>query len=121
MNDDRFEEDPELSRLLRAVRADADPALWTRVRARIESRQHVPALLRWAMRPAALAASFALLVATGALGLLLAAGTPIASGEEYGSLGEALLAERDAELAGAPGSHGPASPDGAASDTGGPR
>jgi hypothetical protein len=114
-----MDDDPELSRWLRAVRADADPALWTRVRARIESRQRVPALLRWAMRPAALAASFALFIATGALGLVLATGATGEAGEEYASLGEALLAERDAEISGQ--AMTPAPGPGAASDTGGAR
>ncbi len=93
------DEDIRLTRLLRAVRAEADPALWTRARARIESRPRVPALLAWAMRPAALAASLALLLAAAALALLLASGGTLSGGEEYATLGEALLAERDAEAA----------------------
>jgi hypothetical protein len=47
--------------LLRAVRAEADPALWTRVLARLEAR-HASGLLAWLMRPAALATSMAALV-----------------------------------------------------------
>ena len=95
---DREDEDPGLSRLLRAVRADADPALWTRVRARIEARQRVPVLFAWAMRPAALAASLALLVASTGLALVLAPGSTVTTGEDYTTLTEALLAERDAEV-----------------------
>lgn len=116
MNDLR-DEDRELGRWLRAVRADADPALWTRVRARIESRQRVPRLLRWAMRPAALATSLALLVATATLALMLGTGPAVSIDEEFTSLGEALLAERDAEFTAE--SVMPAG--GAASDTGGAR
>jgi hypothetical protein len=87
-----------LTRLLRAVQADADPALWTRVRARALERPRVPALLRWAMRPAALAASLALFLASAALALVLASGSG-ESGEDYATLGDALIAERDAEVA----------------------
>ena len=116
MSDDRDDEDPGLTRLLRAVRADADPALWTRVRARIEARPRVPALVAWAMRPAALAASLGLLVASAALALWLADGAAVANGDGYATLADALIAERDAEVA-APEA-APESPDGAASDSG---
>lgn len=89
------DEDLRLTRLLQAVRADADPALWTRVRARALARPRLPGLLAWAMRPAALAASLALFVATAALALALA--PEPSTGDDYATLGEALLAERDAE------------------------
>jgi hypothetical protein len=61
MNDD--DRDERLSRMLRAVRADADPVLWTRVRARIEERERVAprGWLAWVMRPAALGGSLAVL------------------------------------------------------------
>lgn len=98
MDHDRDHEDPELTRMMRAVRADADPALWTRVRARIEARPRVPALLAWAMRPAALAASLGLLVASATLALVLSSGPPVGTSEEYASLGDALIAEREAEI-----------------------
>jgi hypothetical protein len=98
MKDEMDDQDPRLTRLLRAVRADADPALWTRVRARIEARPRVPALLAWAMRPAALAASLALLVATGALALMLGTGGSAAPSEEYATLADALIAERETEV-----------------------
>src|SRR5262245_63226568 len=99
MDHDRDDQDPRLTRMLRAVRADADPALWTRVRARIEARPRVPALFLWAMRPAALAASLALLVATGALALLLSTGASSSTGDDYDTLADALVAERDAQVA----------------------
>lgn len=54
-------EDERLTELLRAARAEADPVLWTRARARIEARP-ASGLLAWLMRPAALAASMAALV-----------------------------------------------------------
>ncbi len=98
MFQDREDEDPGLTRLLHAVRADADPALWTRVRARIEARRRVPALLAWAMRPAALAASLALLIASATLALMLSNGTSVGTSEEYASLNDALIAERDAQV-----------------------
>jgi hypothetical protein len=119
MNNERFEDDPELSRLLRAVRADADPALWTRVRARIEARQQVPTLVRWAMRPAALAASLALFAAVAAGALLVGTGTSTANGEQYTSIADALVDERDSEVQSQPAVPPPSH--GAASDTGASR
>jgi hypothetical protein len=118
MNDERFEEDPEISRLLRAVQADRDPALWTRVRARIEARQHVPLLLRWAMRPAALGASLALFVAVTALALTLGTGGTVTSADTYTSIADALVDERDSEVQSEPATPAPAVTPGAASDTG---
>jgi hypothetical protein len=94
------EEDPRLTRLISAVRADAEPALWTRVRARAEARPAVTGALAWIMRPSALAASFALLLGTAGIALTLGGTqTVAASGDEYATLGEALVAERDAEVA----------------------
>lgn len=116
MIDERDDEDPGLTRMLRAVRADADPALWTRVRARIEARRRMPVLLEWAMRPAALGASLALLVATTALALMLEGGAMEASGDDPATLADALIAERDAELV-SPKSV-PAPTDGATRDSG---
>ena len=98
MDHDRDDQDRDLIRMLRAVRADADPALWTRVRARIEGRPRVPALLAWAIRPAALGASLALLVASATLALMLSTGPSVGASEEYASLGDALIAERDDEI-----------------------
>ena len=98
MNHDRDDEDPGLTRMLRAVRAEADPALWTRVRARIEARPRVPVLLAWAMRPTALVASVALLVASAALALMLSTGSSVGTDEDYATLTDALIAERDAEV-----------------------
>ena len=116
MNHDRDDEDPGLTRMLRAVRAEADPALWTRVRARIESRARVPAPLAWAMRPTALAASVALLVASATLALMLSTGSSVGTDEDYATLAEALIAERDAEAATVEVAPAPAG--GAASDSG---
>ena len=125
MNDERYEEDPEITRLLRAVRADRDPALWTRVRARIEARQRQPLLLRWAMRPAALGASLALFVAVTALAFTLGGGSTVASGDTYTSVADQLVDERDAEVQSEPATSTPAvAPEpgpGAASDTGAAR
>ncbi len=116
---DEGDEDIRLTRSLRAVSADADPALWTRVRARIGSRAPVPWLLTWAMRPAALAASLALFLASAALALVLGSGPSVSSGEEYATLGEALVAERDAEATTAPAVAQPRA--GAAIDSGSSR
>lgn len=99
---DETDEDIRLTRLLRTVRADADPALWTRVRARALARPPVSGWLAWVMRPAALAASLALFLASAALALLLASGGSMSTDDEYATLGEALLAERDAETTATP-------------------
>ena len=97
MRDDH--EDIRLTRLLRAVQAEADPVLWTRVRARAIAGPRVSGLLAWAMRPAALAASLGLFLASAALALALASGSAVSTGEDYDTLGDALLAERDVEAA----------------------
>ena len=113
---DEDDEDIRLTRWLRAVSADADPALWTRVRARIGSRARLPWLLTWAMRPAALAASLALFLACAALALMLGSDPSVSSGEEYATLGEALVAERDAQATTVPAVAQPGA--GAADDSG---
>ena len=61
--DEREPHDEALSRLMRAVHAEPDPVLWTRVRARLESGEE-RGLLGWLMRPAALATSVAALALT---------------------------------------------------------
>ena len=116
MEPDHEDQDERLARMLQAVRADADPALWTRVRARIEARPRVPVVLAWAMRPAALAASLALLVATSTLALFLSTGSTVGSGEDYATMGDALIAERDAQEAAPETTREPAA--GAAGDSG---
>jgi hypothetical protein len=116
MTDGMDDRDRRLAELLRAVRADVDPALWTRVRARIEARPRVPALIAWAMRPAALAVSLALLVTTAALAVMLGTGGTAVSSEDYATLADALVAERESEVA-APETW-PAPAGGAARDSG---
>ncbi len=94
----RFEEGPEderLARLLASVRADADPALWTRVRARVLAAERSPAWQAWLMRPAALGASVALLVVSMATAFALVAGTPSTTASGSEDLGDALVAELD--------------------------
>ena len=86
--------DRTLSRMLAAVGAEAEPALWTRARARIEARERRPFLVRWAMRPAALGASFALFVASAGLSLALISNAPGSESVEGATLIESLLAER---------------------------
>jgi hypothetical protein len=101
MSHDERDADERLSRLLASVRAEADPALWTRVRARIAAgeRARVPAWLGWSMRPAALGASFALLAAAVTVSLTMVATTPAGSISTLASaddLGDALVVELDA-------------------------
>src|SRR5574341_1631750 len=85
-----------LSRMLAAVGAEAEPALLTRARARIEARARQPLLLRWAMRPVALGASVALFVASFGLSFALVSTAPPAAGESA-TLIESLLEERGIE------------------------
>ena len=80
-----------------AVGAEAEPALMTRARARIEARERRPFLVRWAMRPAALGASFALFVASAGLSLALISNAPGSEAGESTTLIESLLAERGIE------------------------
>jgi hypothetical protein len=91
--------DRTLSRMLAAVGAEAEPALMTRARARIEARERRPFLVRWAMRPAALGASFALFVASAGLSLALISNAPGSETGESATLIESLLAERGIEAA----------------------
>ncbi|HEY2954477.1 MAG TPA: hypothetical protein VGK89_04440 [Candidatus Eisenbacteria bacterium] len=111
--------DRKLSRLLAAVGAEAEPALLTRARARIESRARQPLLVRWAMRPAALGASMALLVASAGLSFALIAGAPRSGSSESATLLESLLEERGIEDAITVAA--PAAPSGSAADSGGAR
>jgi hypothetical protein len=110
------DDDPRLTQLIAAVKADAEPALWTRVRARAEARPATTGLLAWIARPAALAASFALLLGTAGIALTIGGTQTVASGDEYATLGEALVAERDAEVA--PPATTTHAPHGAAVDSG---
>jgi hypothetical protein len=97
MSDLDRHEDERLERLLASVRADADPALWTRVRARLEAREQRGGLLAWVMRPAALGAACALLLVSVAASVTLLLTTPrtITAGATATSqdLTEALVAE----------------------------
>jgi len=110
--------DRKLSRMLAAVGAEAEPALMTRARARIEARAGQPLLVRWAMRPVALGASMALFVASAGLSFALISGAPRSSNESA-TLIESLLAEQGIEDASA--LPAPASADGAAADSGSAR
>ena len=111
--------DRKLSRMLAAVGADAEPALLTRARARIESRAGQPLLVRWAMRPAALGASVALFVASAGLSLALLSGASGSGTGESATLMESLLEERGIE---APSTLGaPAAEPGPEADSGGTR
>lgn len=95
MNEDDL--DRTLSRMLAAVGAEAEPALMTRARARIEARDRRPFLVRWAMRPAALGASVALFVASAGLSFALISNAPGSEAGESATLIESLLAERGIE------------------------
>jgi hypothetical protein len=89
--------DRTLSRMIAAVKADAEPALLTRARARIEARVRQPWFVRWAMRPAALGASVALFVASAGLSLALVSNAPVSEAAAGSTLVESLLQERGIE------------------------
>ena len=110
--------DRELSRMLAAVGAEAEPALVTRARGRIAGRAGQPLLVRWAMRPAALGASVALFVASAGLSLALVSGAGSGTGESA-TLVESLLAERGIEDGSTLAA--PATEPGTAPDSGGAR
>lgn len=69
--DERDPKDERLASLMRAVRAEIDPALWTRVRARLEADEDRRGVIGWLMRPAALAASVAALALASVLSVAL--------------------------------------------------
>jgi hypothetical protein len=75
---DAVPEDDRLTALLSCVRADAEPAVWTRVRARLEARgrERAGGWLAWLARPVALGASLAVFVLATAVSALLVAGAP---------------------------------------------
>lgn len=86
-------QDERLARLLASVRADADPALWTRVRARIETGERAPRWQAWLMRPAALGAAFSMLVLAMVASLALVATAPRTLTASADDLTDALVAE----------------------------
>jgi hypothetical protein len=108
--------DPTLSRMIAAVGADAEPALWTRARARIEARVRQPWLVRWAMRPAALGASVAVFVASAGLALALISNAPGFETGQGSTLMESLLEERGIDTSG--GLTAPATDSGSVPDSG---
>ncbi len=101
MTDDE-RDDQRLTRLLSAVRAERDPALWTRVRAEIEAREarRAPAWLAWLMRPAAIGASLAVLAVAGVTAVALVVTTPRSWTTTADNLPDALVAEREAQATG---------------------
>ena len=102
-------DEARLSRLLRAVCAEADDRAWHRARARLEAQSELPRWLTWAVRPTALAAAAAL--------LMVSAGTSLwwLQSENRQSVAEQLLAAGGAATASEFDVEAPAS---AASDSG---
>ena len=111
----RRDDDERLARWIGAVRAEADPALWTRVRARLAADEEpdlLPAWLRWLMRPAALGAAAAAVMLVCGFGLFSLRPADSAVESTAGSLTEALLDEVTGTTTAAP------APDAAPGDTG---
>lgn len=111
--------DRTLSRMIAAVGADAQPALMTRARARIEARARQSWFVRWAMRPAALGASLALFVASAGLSFVLMSTPPGTEASQASTLIESLLEERGIETGTVLAA--PATDTGSAPDSGGAR
>jgi hypothetical protein len=90
-------EDDRLDALLSAVRAEPEPRVWARARARLTEGREEPRWVAWLGRPVTLAASAAMLVIAlgGSLLLLPAGGASV----EATSLTDQLLAERGAASA----------------------
>ena len=88
--------DQRLSRLLRMAQAETDPRLWTRARARIEALERTPRPLAWLVRPAGLAAAFALLVAAVGTSTALLRALPWQQPFEVVTLTDQLIGERSA-------------------------
>jgi len=83
---------PRWLRLAASVRAEPEPATLARVRARLARRRAEPRWVRWLARPAALAASAALLVVSAWAGRMWLS-LPGAGRGEDSSLVNALLGE----------------------------
>jgi len=92
----KMHDDEQLDALLSAVRAEPDPRVWARVRARLAAGREEPRWVAWLGRPVTLAASAATLVIVLGGSLLLFAG---GSTVEATSLTDQLLAERGAASA----------------------
>lgn len=92
-------DDEQLQRMLSAARADADPAVWTRARDRIEARATARAATRfealwdWMSKPAAVAASIAVLLVTAGAMFPLARQLVTTDATESTSFVESLLEE----------------------------
>ncbi|OGF13592.1 MAG: hypothetical protein A2W00_07815 [Candidatus Eisenbacteria bacterium RBG_16_71_46] len=111
------ERDERLTRMLRAAGAEADPALWTRARARIEALERTPGPLAWLMRPVGLAGSLALFVAAAGMSSALLRALPWQQPYEVVTLTDQLLSEGSYADAEPPAANGAAP--GAARDSGG--
>jgi len=117
------ERDDRITKLMGAVRADAEPALWTRARARIDERERqARGWVAWLMRPAAIGGSLALLAVAIATSLALVATAPRTvttntTGAE--TLEDALVVELESGATARGGSSAPA-PE-AATDSGASR
>ena len=95
MNDRRHDPDERLAHWLRTTHAELDPALWTRVRARLETAGDRRGWLAWLTRPAALATSIGALAVATSWSLLLVDGASreaTLANETTTSLTDALLA-----------------------------
>jgi len=117
------ERDERIARLLGAVRAEAEPALWTRVCTRIEERERAQprGWVAWLMRPAALGGSLAMLgIALIASAALVVTAPRSLSTTAAESLEDALVAELESHAAASGAAAGVRAP-GIATDSGASR
>ncbi len=108
---------PGIEELLRAVRAEADAAVWARARERIESGARVEPpgqLWAWLSRPVAVAAAFAVLAVTIGVGAVVLPRQATVASAASASLVETLLEGSSADAGTIP-----AHPSAVPSDTGG--
>jgi len=92
VSEERGREEALLARVLGAARAEADPEVLARARARIAEVGEVPSPLRWLGTPAALATAITLFVVVAGLSLALTR-NDTSSGRESTSLVSALIGD----------------------------
>lgn len=112
--------DERFARLLAATRAEANPAVLARARARLAAREGAPGLAVWLGRPAVLAGAGALfaLCVVGTFAVSRQAATVATTGETETSLLASVLGEDDLGLPIELNGSGAAAGPGAAGDSG---
>jgi hypothetical protein len=97
-----WSDDEGLARLLGAAGAEADPAVWLRVKMRLGSEPPAPAWLAWMVRPVALAAAGGALALSLVAGLALVRAGALAPADENAGVLATLIGDAD-PTSGVPG------------------